>query len=259
MYRFLVSFTNPYAALHVILAAAFALLWFRRRDQRRWLLLVVVPWLLLVVVSLPIVAYVLLGTLEWDYPPRTDWPADARAIVVLSAGSVPPDSVRPRAMLTSDSLYRCMHAADVYRHYKPSGAVPVIASGGKVEAEIPGPGLSELMRDFLLDLGVDAKDIVIENRSRTTHENAVETARLLRERGIGEVILVTDAVHMRRAGLCFREAGIDVVPSACCHGATDLVAPYYRYVIPNVGTVIDCDRVVHEWLGVAWYRLRGYI
>jgi len=259
VYRFFVGLLNPYAALHAVLAVVLASLWLGRRMSRRLLLLITVPWLLLLGISTPLVAYLLLGSMEWDYPPRTDWPADADAVVVLSGGLLPPDSVRPHAVLADDSLYRCLHAAEVYRHYQASHPVPLIASGGKVIAETPGPNLSELMRDFFVELGIPQDDVMIEDRSRTTHENAVETAKLLRERGLEKVILVTDAVHMWRASLCFRKAGIEVVPSACAHCATELSAPYYRYAVPSPGAVKEVDRVFHEGLGVVWYWLRGYL
>jgi uncharacterized SAM-binding protein YcdF (DUF218 family) len=259
MYRFLVNWTDPYAALHLVLAVVLGYLWVRRKLPRRVLLLVVVPWMLMAALSMPLVGYVILGTLEWRYPPRTDWPDEVDAVVVLSGGSLPPDSVRPRGVLTPDSIYRCLHAADVYRHYRKSRPVKVVASGGKVLADTPGPALSELMRDFLSSAGVDATDLVVEDRSRTTHENADECAKLLRQRGLTRVVLVTDAVHMWRASLCFQRAGVDVVASSCAHGATELGPPYYRYLIPGAGTIKEVDRVLHEWLGVAWYWLRGYV
>src|SRR5262249_37927778 len=48
--------------------------------------------------------------------------------------------------------------------------------------------------------------------SRTTYENAVESARLLNDRDMPRVVLVTDAAHLRRAVACFRKQGLDVIP-----------------------------------------------
>ena len=76
------------------------------------------------------------------------------------------------------------------------------------------------MRDFLRDQGLSDADLIVEDRSRTTHENAVECRKLLEERRITKVILVTDAVHMFRALRSFRKQGIQAVPSACHHRAT---------------------------------------
>jgi len=52
---------------------------------------------------------------------------------------------------------------------------------------------------FLVKLGVPATDVLVEDRSRTTSENAVETQKLLALRGISKILLVTDAAHDLRA------------------------------------------------------------
>jgi uncharacterized SAM-binding protein YcdF (DUF218 family) len=49
------------------------------------------------------------------------------------------------------------------------------------------------MRQFMLDLGVPAAALLTEERSRNTRENAEMSAKLLRERGIQKVLLVTSA------------------------------------------------------------------
>jgi uncharacterized SAM-binding protein YcdF (DUF218 family) len=49
------------------------------------------------------------------------------------------------------------------------------------------------MREFMLDLGVPAAALLTEERSRNTRENAEMSAKLLRERGIQKVLLVTSA------------------------------------------------------------------
>jgi uncharacterized SAM-binding protein YcdF (DUF218 family) len=47
--------------------------------------------------------------------------------------------------------------------------------------------------------GVKRADLIVEKGARSTHENALETRKLLERREIREVILVTEATHMRRA------------------------------------------------------------
>jgi uncharacterized SAM-binding protein YcdF (DUF218 family) len=114
------------------------------------------------------------------------------------------------------------------------------------------------MRDFLRDQGVHEEDVIVEDHSRTTHENALECRKLLEARGIGKVILVTDAVHMFRALRSFRKQGIPAVPSACHHQATAFEWTVGDF-LPGAGAVQDHQRTLHEWLGSAWYWLRGYL
>lgn len=114
------------------------------------------------------------------------------------------------------------------------------------------------MRDFLGDRGIDEADLIVEDRSRTTHENAVECRRILESRRIRKVVLVTDATHMLRALGCFRKQGIEAVPSACAHRATQFPWGLSDF-LPSVNAVPNHELVLHEWLGLAWYWLRGYL
>lgn len=78
-----------------------------------------------------------------------------------------------------------------------------LAWGGRVEAD-------EIAR-ILMESGVPAGAIVRERRSRDTHENAIYTAALLKERGLRDVVLVTCTWHLRRARKLFERAGLEVV------------------------------------------------
>ena len=80
MYHLLVAVLQPYPLLLLLLWLAWGNLWRRRRETRRRLLLLLAPLLLLTLCSLPAVAHVVLGTLEWQYRPLREVPEDAEAI-----------------------------------------------------------------------------------------------------------------------------------------------------------------------------------
>jgi DUF218 domain len=71
------------------------------------------------------------------------------------------------------------------------------------------------MRDFLLRHGVPESKLIIENRSRSTDENVRYTAEILRQKAIRKIVLVTDAVHIRRAQRTFEKSGLTVIPAPC--------------------------------------------
>ena len=128
------------------------------------------------------------------YPPHDEVPGDAGAMVVLSGYVRPPGKMLPEAELGSDTLLRCLHAARLYKA-KPC---LVIVSGGQVDPSTPGPTLARVMHDFLLGQGVKEEDLLMEDRSRTTYENAVLSGDILSRRGIDKLVLVTSASHMPR-------------------------------------------------------------
>jgi uncharacterized SAM-binding protein YcdF (DUF218 family) len=251
----LAGLLDPYRLLFLLLGAGIAFLWWRRRVPISRLLLATLALMGLAILSTPALAYLSLGTLEWRYPPVERRPDDAEAIVVLGGGMHPPDATRLRAEMNADSLFRCLHAAAVYRGGKPC---PVVVCGGRIAPGDSTPPLAQLMRDFLRDQGVSDDDVIVEDRSRTTHENAVECRKLLEERRISKVILVTEAVHMFRALRSFRNQGIQAVPSACHHAATQFEWTVWDF-LPSAGAVQDHERTFHEWLGSAWYWVRGYL
>lgn len=87
--------------------------------------------------------------------------------------------------------------------YKNGWAGKLLFSGAA--ADKTGPSNAEVMRKMAERRGVDWGDIITEEQSETTAENAENTAALIRERGYGRIILVTSAYHQRRTSLEFNK------------------------------------------------------
>lgn len=136
----------------------------------------------------------------------------AQAMVVLGGTMEPPDAMRPWPNL-GPAADRVWHAGRVYAAGK--APVVVLSGGSDMTAALYAESLG--MRQFMLDLGVPAAALLTEERSRNTRENAEMSARLLRERGIEQVLLVTSALHMRRAVNLFEQQGLVVHPVATDH------------------------------------------
>ena len=73
-----------------------------------------------------------------------------------------------------------------------------------------GRGSRQRSSNELIDWGIAPERVVIEDQSRNTRENAVESARVARERGWKTILVVTSAFHMERALGCFRAVGLEV-------------------------------------------------
>jgi len=159
----------------------------------------------LLVLSLPVVSDVLSLAVE-EYPPLgAAQPVPVGAIVVLAGGSRWDGVNASGATLLPASLERLAGGAALARRT----GLPLLLSGGSVE---PGPAEADVMQTTLKrDFGLEAR--FLERRSRTTRENARETAALLAPVWIKNVVLVTSAVHMRRAVAEFEAAGVTVVPA----------------------------------------------
>lgn len=254
-YRLAVYLFQPYTLSLGLVWLATARLWFRRRDTRARLVLLTAAVVLLTAISMPAVGYLAVGTLEWSYPLSFERPKDTRVIVVLGGGTRLMDESGEQAIPADDSMVRCLHAARLYHSGAPC---PIVISGGKVDADLPGPSVARVMYDFLLMLGVRPEDMVLEDHSTTTYENAVECRPLLQQRGFDRVLLVTDAMHMWRASGCFAKQGLEVTPAPC-----NQQAAFFRWsagsFAPSPDGMTGVAAAAHEWLGIAWYRLHGRI
>ncbi len=94
----------------------------------------------------------------------------------------------------------------------------LLMSGGRIGGLPPE---AEIMRDLAIEAGVPAARIDIEPDSRSTLENAMFTARMLRLRGWSRPLVVTDWLHVPLAALAFRSQGVRVATSAVTRGWRD--------------------------------------
>jgi uncharacterized SAM-binding protein YcdF (DUF218 family) len=255
MYRVINELLVPDRALIIILGAALAIIWWRQHSVRRQLAWVIVPYALFLLASMPAVAHLASVMFERPFPPITSRPDDAQCIVVLSGGALPRDDNRPHALLSSDTIYRCLHAAELYRSGNP---VPVMVSGGILDPKKDMPALAYLMKDFLVQLNVQPADIIVEARATTTYENAVECRKLLDERRLDRIVLVTEVKHMYRASRCFTAQGLAVTPAPCQLQDRKLEWSL-SMLLPNAQSAIRMQEAFHELLGLAWYKLKGRI
>jgi uncharacterized SAM-binding protein YcdF (DUF218 family) len=246
------SVLTPLVLLHLAVLLGIAYVWRKHKECRRRLLWVLAPVLLLWLCSTPPVAYLALGSLEWRYPPADEVSPDAGAIVILAGTVHAADPIRKRPELGPSTLYRCLHGAALHRA-NPDNLI--ILSGGRINGETD-PAAAAVMDEFMRLQGVNPSRILLEESSRDTYENAVETCKLLRTRGIHKIVLVTEATHMLRAEACFRKQGMEVSPSPCGHIANGYGFDW-RDVFPDVNSAAQVNIVWHEWLGLAFYRLRG--
>ncbi len=194
------------------------------------------------------------GTLERRYGTGALPDTDVDAIVVLGGNTYPPDATQAEVLPGYSTYLRCHHAALLYRTWK---ARPVVATGGPVSSRGKSYEATEPMRRILESEGVPAARIWVENRARNTMENAAYTAELLRRKGLSRVALVTDAIHMPRAQTAFERQGLSVVPAPCSFQSARFEGGWREYLIPREQSMLTNQEALHEWLGRAWYAVKG--
>ncbi len=184
-----------------------ALVWGWCRQLRGSLGLVTLAFAWLWVWSMPVTSSWLRGTIEYQYPAMalSEYPA-AAAIVVLGGAMEPPTRLNNESNLGSGAD-RAWHAAHLFR----AGKAPLVLLSGGADPQQYRYSEARAMAVFMQELGVPAEAMLLEEESRNTRENAAFTARLLKARGVEDVLLVTSALHMPRALKLFSEQGLRVV------------------------------------------------
>lgn len=124
-------------------------------------------------------------------------------------------------------------------------------------------GLDEArqLRDELLIWGVPSENIFIDSLSKNTHQNAVESIKILKRHGLDNksILLVTSATHMKRAEACFKKQGIRVETFSTDHFTGQKRAYHWdEFIIPSISTTNDWTRLTHEWVGYLVYKIMGY-
>lgn len=197
-------------------------------------------------------AHSIVKPLEDKYRPLVFHEAlkDIRWVVVLGSGHVSDPRLPAVAQLDEASLARL---AEGIRIHKLLPRSRLLLSGGKLYDPVSN---AQVMGEAALSLGVDPKSMVLEKTSRDTEEQAREIKRMLGEEPF---VLVTSAVHMPRAMELCQALGMHPVaaPTGQMAKEGEEKTPARKY--PSSENLRNCRRAFHEYLGLAWIRLKNWL
>jgi uncharacterized SAM-binding protein YcdF (DUF218 family) len=239
--KLLIALISPLGGGIVLFSCALLLGW-----QKRGRLASLLGWaglLWLTLWSLPVVSHALRGLVESEYPPRTAaMTPSAQAIVVLGGGVRPPE-LSGQAPDLKDAADRVWHAARLFH----AGKAPLLVMSGGSDVSKSATSEAEAMRQFAQDLGVPSRAMLLEERSRNTRQNAQFTAEMLKAKGVRRILLVTSALHMRRAASLLGSQGLTVIPAATDHEARSQFTIHDW--LPDAGALEGSARAMKEIVG----------
>lgn len=170
-------------------------------------------------------------------------------IAVLGGGTVPgsPDKIAIRP----DALSRLSGAFLLHRHT----GFPVIVSGGIVRDRENIISEAELYASWLKTAGVDRENIIIENRSTTTAENAAQIINLLRDESPKpRLILVTSAYHMPRSVYSFSAYTGEIITAPVDFKAVRSSLIFQSF-LPDLNHLRNSSIAMREYLGLIIYAI----
>lgn len=251
--KIVARFFFPVPVICEILLVGLVLLWFTRR-QKAGKILVTVGTLTLLLLGFGRGSGVILRMHEQRYHPLevSTLPAElarlagSTYIVVLGGGYSPDPRIDANSRLSQDGFARLVKGIQLCRQV---ASCKLILSGGP-------PAAPQTMQEIALSLGIPQQEIILEEKSRNTEQEARYIKPMV---GATPFILVTSAYHMPRAMDLFRKLGMQPVAAP-----TDYIVKYGGSIIPDgifpsSFGLFEAERVVYEYLGMAWEKIRGQI
>lgn len=257
--KLLPLFIYPLGLTCVLLVVALVMLW----KRSRWVAVPIVSALaILLLTSNGWTSLAMLRSLEWQNIPPAQLPP-AEAIVVLGGGTKAGFAPRPGVDLSEEGD-RVLYGATLY---KQALAPLIIVSGGRIEWKGSGPPEAEDMTAILTQVGVPRSAIIQESNSYNTHDNAVNVKKILQQRGISRILLVTSAMHMPRSLAIFKRQNIDAIaaPTDFLVSSNEIkeiqgtAEARLLNLLPDSGHLQSFTRALKEYVGFLIYRLRGWV
>ncbi|MFN2234361.1 MAG: YdcF family protein, partial [Anaerolineales bacterium] len=160
---------------------------------------------------------------------------------------------------------RLLYAAHLYHQ----GVAPhLLLTGGTIDWMNENEPPAQDMAKVLGMLGIPEEALWTESESRNTYENALFSRRVLAEKGIDRIILVTSAIHMPRAVALFEKQGFDVIPAPADYNITqagwdqlwdrNLTTQLFN-LLPSVANLSSTTSALKEYIGILVYSLRGWL
>lgn len=243
--KFGASFILPPGIFIVMLTLGVILLWKRNRKIAQMMAGTVCLFYLL---TTSLVADALLGSLESRYAPPEMVAGDVIIMLGGGATSDTPD-IHGQGNLSGSAANRLLTVARLQKKLQ----VPVILSGGQVYADSGREAV--IAQRMLLELGVREDQVLIEDRSLNTKQNAQLVYKILTEKQYTQPILVTSAFHMERSVLNFRKENVSVVPFPADYMVNRENAFYFNKLAPSAGALENSCIFFREWLGILAAKL----
>lgn len=172
------------------------------------------------------------------------------AIVVLGAGMKKSKSglIKPSMIAYS----RISEATRLYYMCKKTNSIcTIIISGG--DPHVIGKSEADVYQDLFIETGVQNSDILLEDRSKNTYQNAQFTSSILKEKKFDKIFLVTSGFHMKRASLYFSHFGIYAVPVV-----SDYLGPIFS-IIPIGYNFCITDFALSEQVGIIRFYIYNFL
>ena len=132
----------------------------------------------------------------------------------------------------------------------------ITGASGSLSSELKE---ADIIKSFLIRIGVPREKIIVENQSKNTHENAIYTELTCKELEMDKYsfLLITSDYHMRRSLSCFKKTGLNITPFVKESDEFHFDLEYL--IVPQTNVLFKWKVLFHEIVGYFMYKLMGYV
>jgi uncharacterized SAM-binding protein YcdF (DUF218 family) len=144
------------------------------------------------------------------------------------------------------------------RLYKLGHIKKILIAGGSGSVLRQQYKEADFVKEELLVMGVAKDDILSDNQSRNTYENAVYSKKLLDSLQLkGPYLLITSAMHMKRSKQVFAKVGLNTIAYPCNFTSINNPQLFWESVIPSHHAFQGWDNYLKEVVGLLVYKMTG--
>jgi uncharacterized SAM-binding protein YcdF (DUF218 family) len=180
---------------------------------------------------------------EFEAKPTIRWQT-RNAIVLLGGGLDKGLAVEPGMFVYS----RIVEAARLYTQCRKADAdCKILISGGATEAGAASE--ADVYAAVMSHLGIMPADLILENGSKNTFQNAQFSSAKLADWKVDRVVLVSSGFHLQRSKLYFQHFGVAASPVRSDYLRARLT------ILPLAYNFAVMDFAIHEYVGIARYYI----
>jgi len=144
--------------------------------------------------------------------------------------------------------------------YKKGKIKKILISGDSGYVIRKGLHVADQLKEVLVEWGIPAEDIIVENKSKNTYENAQFTADMMKKYKYNKkFLLITSALHMPRAQACFKKQNLNFDVFTTDHYNMKHTEFTFDQLLPSVHTFVMWEVYLKEVVGYTIYSIRGYL
>ena len=133
----------------------------------------------------------------------------------------------------------------------------ISGASGSINSELKE---AEILKKYLVKIGIPDSCVIAENSSKNTYENAIYSEKILTQIHSSKdfnCLIITSDYHMRRSLACFKKTNLNIHPYVKKPTIKHFDLEYI--IVPQSYVLFSWKVLLHEFVGYFTYKLLNYI